>query len=108
MFDRDIQTAEGDLNLLVKSDTSQADGVQKRISPLYEIVDVMVKSPLDKVGHTNRTLPMTDLHVDIYAPEMDDHPVGFCNFGDRTIAMTSPTRNGPRYIDTSFRKSRDI
>ena len=103
VFDRDQRTLSGSLNVLVRDDQTQKN---LRIAPLYDAKDLMYKSPIDKVNKENEVLPETDRKVDIYAPRQDEDPIGFCNFDDRTILITSGGSSGPRYIDTSFRETR--
>ena len=108
-FDLDMGTVSGETNILVDPPSSEGQEIdlQKRISPMYDVMDVMFKSPIDKVNRKNRVLPMTEREMDIYAPVILSSPLGFCNFDDRTIMMTRGQKEGPRYIDTSFRESRN-
>lgn len=76
------KTASKDKNLLHSSATA--------ISPMYDICDVCIKSPLKKSHSANLNLPYTDRDIDIYAPSFTEQPIGFCNIDGRAILLTQP------------------
>lgn len=74
------------------------DGVPTTIVPMYDIRDVTVKSSVN-LGTQNTSIDAEDGYQNVYAPDMEKSPVGFCGVqngsGVDTYMETTPTYRDP-------------
>ena len=90
--------------------TSRVDNTV--VHGLYDIRDVSLKK-LGTKQRRNTGISDTDLHHDIYVPQMHKMPLGFCqasmqqDFQNDAIVLTRPTKLDPCILRSSLADTRD-
>lgn len=81
------------------------------VSPLYDIVDLTIKSKFRNPGRftkhidprRNKEINLDDDHVEVFSAKMDSQPIGFTNFSDgNCYLLTESTTNNPRVKRTTL------
>lgn len=77
---------------------------------MYDIKDVMFRFNSD-VDRSNPNQVIEGTRRNIFLPDMNDHPVGFCqqvaNGKTNTFIATAPTMDGVYMYQSSLLKARD-
>jgi hypothetical protein len=85
-FLNDKEETESRSNILMEEETKTS------INPMYEINDVCIKMS-QKKAKRNSYLRMTDDDLDIYAPQMQDSPIQFCQTYDNAMMLDTLKNN---------------
>ena len=97
------KTLSGEQNTLIKNDSTES------INPMYNVVDVTVKSFVGKQNDVkNPNFTNDDGFVDSYAPTLDGNPVEFCSMFGKTFILTEGTTRKPHSLVTDLEDNRDF
>lgn len=93
-FDIEFDQIDEEVDLL------DEQGSKYQIHPMYDMVDVHVKSALgNKKDNFLKFDNAQNQCEDVYNPDMEDNPVQFCKAGQNTYMMTVPTKYESQIID---------
>jgi len=78
----------------------------KQYVPIYDIIDVKVKSA-DDVNFRNSSVNAEDTYVNVYLPQMNKNPIGFCQYNSgqlaNTMMLTEPMSYEPFMFESSLK-----